>query len=104
MLTQQEIVNISKYIYEKQVMQVAEGLTKVYSYTQALTSNKVPVVVTGLGKDFIARKAAEKIGVDAIVDLGALMQNDAAVATPAFGVTLMVASKLEGEIVKWMPQ
>jgi hypothetical protein len=26
------------------------------------------------------------------------------VATPAFGVTLMVASKLEGEIVKWMPQ
>ncbi len=104
MLTQQEIVNISKYIYEKQVMQVAEGLTKVYSYTQALTSSKVPVVVTGLGKDFIARKVAEKIGVDAIIDLGALMQNDAAVATPAFGVALMVASKLEGEIVKWMPQ
>ncbi|MCJ7794036.1 H4MPT-linked C1 transfer pathway protein, partial [Candidatus Bathyarchaeota archaeon] len=104
MLTQQEIVNIAKYIYDKQVIQVAEGLTKVYSYTKALTSSKVPVVVTGLGKDFIARKAAEKIGVDAIVDLGALMQNDAVVATPAFGVALMTASELEGEIIKWMPQ
>ena len=104
MLTQQEIVNIAKYIYEKQVMQVAEGLTKVYSYTKALTSSKVPVVVTSLGKDFIARKAAEKIGVDAIVDLGALMQNDAVLATPAFGVALMTASELEGEIIKWMPQ
>lgn len=104
MLTQQEIVNIAKYIYEKQVMKVAEGLTKVYSYAKALTSNKVPVVVTGLGKDFIARKAAEKIGIDDIVDLGTLMQNDAAVATPAFGVALMTASKLEGEIVKWASQ
>ena len=64
MLTQQEIIDMAKYIYDKQVLQVAEGLSKVYSYTKNLTSNKVPVVVTGLGKDFIARKAAEKIGVE----------------------------------------
>jgi hypothetical protein len=64
-----------------------------------LASNEVSVVVTGLGKDFIARKAAEKIGVKAIVDLETLMQTDAVVATPAFGVALMIASKLEGEIV-----
>ena len=101
MLTQQEIINMAKYIYDKQVLQVAEGLNKVYSYTKKLTSNEVPVVVTGLGKDFIAKKAAEKIGVKAIVDLETLMQTDAVVATPAFGVALMTASKLEGEIVKW---
>ena len=101
MLTQQEIINMAKYIYDKQVLQVAEGLNKVYSYTKKLASNEVPVVVTGLGKDFIARKAAEKIGVKAIVDLETLMQTDAVVATPAFGVALMTAIKLEGEIVKW---
>ena len=74
MLTQQEIISLAKYIYDKQVLQVAEGLTKVYSYTKKLSSNEVPVVVTGLGKDFIAKKAAEKIGAKAI-DLGNVNAN-----------------------------
>ena len=97
-------MGIASYIYDQQVMQVAEGLSKVYSYTKKLTSNNVPVVVTGLGKDFLARKAAEKIGVDDIIDIATFMQNKIAMATPAFGVALMAASKLEGENVRWMPQ
>src|SRR5208283_5417603 len=48
MLTQQEIINMAKHIYDKQVLQVAEALSKVYSYTKTLTSNEVSVVVTGL--------------------------------------------------------
>jgi probable H4MPT-linked C1 transfer pathway protein len=104
MLTQREIIDMAKYIYEKQIMQVAEGLNKAYSYMKTLTSNKVTVVVTGLGKDFIARKAAEKIGADAIVDLGTMIQSNATLATPAFGVALMTACKLEGEIIKWTPR
>jgi probable H4MPT-linked C1 transfer pathway protein len=100
MLTQQEIVNMAKYIYDKQIGQVAEGLTKVYSNMKLQASGKVPVVVTGLGKNFISRKAAESIKVDEIIDLGTLMQDEAVVATPAFGVALMTASKLEGEIIK----
>ena len=95
---------MAKYIYDKQVLQVAEGLSKVYSYTKKLASNEVPVVVTGLGKDFIARKAAEKIGVKYIVDLATLMPSDAAIATPAFAVALMTASKLEGGNIEWTRQ
>jgi probable H4MPT-linked C1 transfer pathway protein len=104
MLTRQEIIDMAKYIYDKQVQQVSEGLTKVYSYTEKLSAQKVPIIVTGLGKDFIARKAAEKIGADPIVDLGVFTQNSVAMATPAFGVALMAASKLEGETIRWMPQ
>ena len=63
---------MAKYIYDKQVMQVAEGLDKVYDYVKRAEQKEVPVVVTGLGKDFIARKAAEKIGAESIVDLGTL--------------------------------
>ena len=103
MLTKQEIVNITRYIYNKQVLQVAEGLNKVYSKTKVLKSTEVPVVVTGLGKDFIARKAAEKIGAKPIVDLGTLLPSDVALAIPAFGVALMTANKLEGAI-KWTEQ
>ena len=73
MLTQQEIINIAQYIYDRQIQQIAEGLTKVYSYTKSLVSGNVPVVVTGLGKNFLARKAAKELGVDAIVDLGTLL-------------------------------
>jgi probable H4MPT-linked C1 transfer pathway protein len=100
MLTRQEIINMAQFIYDKQIRQVAAGLTKVYAHTKSLTSNKVPVVVTGLGKNFIARKAAETLCVDTIVDLGTLLQGEVVLATPAFGVALMTANKLEGEIIK----
>jgi uncharacterized hydantoinase/oxoprolinase family protein len=92
---------MAKHIYEKQVLQVAEGLSKVYSYTKTLTSNEVPVVVTGLGKDFIARKAAEKIGADSIIDLGTFLPKEVSMATPAFAVALMTAAKIEGETIGW---
>jgi uncharacterized hydantoinase/oxoprolinase family protein len=97
MLTQNEIISIAKYVYDEQITQVSESLSKVYSYAKSLTSNLLPIVVTGLGKDFIARKASEKIDADEIIDLGTLIQNCAVMATPAFGVALMAAQKLKGE-------
>ena len=102
LLTKQEIICMASYIYDRQIGQIAEGLSKVYSYTKKLTSNIVPVVVTGLGKNFLAAKAAKKVGVDKIVDLANLIPNNAVMATPAFGVALMVASNLEGESVRWI--
>lgn len=103
MLTKKEITCMARYIYERQVIQIVEGLSKVHLYTKKLTSNKVPVVVTGIGKDFLSKKAAEKVGVDNIIDIATFMPNKLAIATPAFGVALMTASKLEGETVRWMP-
>ncbi len=94
MLTPYEIVAVAKHIYDKQVMQVAEGFAKVYAYVKEQAAKEVPVVVTGLGKDFIARKAAEEIGVGSIVDLATLTPFDVSIATPAFAVALMAANKL----------
>jgi (4-(4-[2-(gamma-L-glutamylamino)ethyl]phenoxymethyl)furan-2-yl)methanamine synthase len=101
MLTQQEIASLAKYIYNQQIQQVADALSKVLREVEAQASRKIPVVVTGLGKDFIARAAAEKNGVEMIIDLAMIIQDDAAYATPAFGVALMTASKLEGETIQW---
>jgi probable H4MPT-linked C1 transfer pathway protein len=114
MLTEKEIVQIARYVYERQVEQVADGLKQVYSRVKSLTTAKVPVVVTGIGKTLIAEAAARKVGVDAVVDLEKLCLGDAFVygtplgplarggvvkASPAFGVALMAASKLEGRLV-----
>lgn len=101
MLSKQEIIDLANYIYERQVNQVAESLAKVYAYVKATVAHEVPVVVTGLGRDFLARKAAEKIHASSVVDLGSLMPPETAVATPAFAVALMAVEKMEGEPISW---
>ncbi|HLN89514.1 MAG TPA: hydantoinase/oxoprolinase family protein, partial [Candidatus Binatia bacterium] len=100
MLTKQEIVNVAQYVYNKQIRQIADGLIESYTCTKSLTSGKVPVVIAGLGKDFLARRAAESLAVDAIIDLGTLLPKKAVLATPAFGVALMTANNLEGKNAK----
>lgn len=115
MLTEEEVVQIARYVYGKQVEQVAEGLRQVYARVRSLTTEKVPAVVTGMGKDFIARIAAQKIGVAEVFDLEKLCLGDAFVyrphekeqdrmvnASPAVGVALMTSRKLEGRNMKWM--
>jgi probable H4MPT-linked C1 transfer pathway protein len=103
MLTQQEIVQMARYIYTRQVDQVAEGLDQVYTRVRKATNSRAPVVITGLGKDFVAKIAAKKVGVDEIIDLSELTRSKAVISSPAVGVALMVASKLEGRLVKWKP-
>jgi probable H4MPT-linked C1 transfer pathway protein len=114
MLTEAEIVQIARYVHDKQIEQVVAGLKQVYSRVKSLAAAKASVVVTGLGKAFIAEVAARKLGVDEIIDLEKLCLGDAFVygtsqsplvckgvvkASPAFGVALMAASKLEGRLV-----
>jgi probable H4MPT-linked C1 transfer pathway protein len=104
MLTEQEILDMATYIHERQVKQIADGLSQVYSRATSIAGEAVPIVVTGLGRDFLARKAAENMGAEEIMSLGELVGNAAAsVASPAVGVALMTASKVEGATAKWMP-
>ncbi len=97
MLTEKELAAIAGYIYEKQIQQVTAGLNQVYKLTKKAASTKVPVLVAGLGKDFLARKAAEKVGVDVIMDLGEMLPKGLSLAVPAVGVALMAAKRVEEE-------
>jgi (4-(4-[2-(gamma-L-glutamylamino)ethyl]phenoxymethyl)furan-2-yl)methanamine synthase len=102
MLTKKEIVEMAKYVYAKQLEQVAEGLTKVYNKIKPNATTPVPVVVTGLGKNFLAKTAAEKVGADKIVDLGTLLWQSFVISTPAVGVGLMAAEKIGGKQIQWI--
>ncbi|MCW3983007.1 MAG: H4MPT-linked C1 transfer pathway protein [Candidatus Bathyarchaeota archaeon] len=101
MLTESEIKEMARYIYQQQLKQITEGLSRVYKFTKTLTPNEVPIVVTGLGKDFLARKAAQNAGADAIIDLESLLPKQAVLATPAVGVALMALTKYTGEPIRW---
>ena len=103
MLTEQEIVQIAKYVYNMQIEQIAGGLSQVYARVKSHTKAKIVAVITGLGKDFLARNAAQQVGINEIIDFSELVQSDIASVSPAVGVALMAASKLEGRTVKWKP-
>ena len=102
MLTEEEIVKIAKYIYERQKDQVAEALRQVYnSIVTSVKPTEVQVIVTGLGRNFLAREAAKKVGFEKIVDLSELVSTDIATVSTAVGVAWMTACKLEGRTVQW---
>ncbi|MDR2707806.1 MAG: H4MPT-linked C1 transfer pathway protein [Nitrososphaerota archaeon] len=98
MLTEEELLEIAGYIYEKQVQQIAKGLSQVYKRIKDVATTKVPILTAGLGKDFLAKKAAEQIkAVDPIMDLGKLLPEKVSLAVPAVGVALMTAKQWEPE-------
>jgi len=100
MLTEQEIVDIAKFVYDKQVEQITGGLEQVYKRIKQSLQEK-RVVVTGLGRTFLARKAPENAGFKEIIDMEEHLGADAAVVSPSVGVALMLAAKLEGKTVRW---
>jgi len=100
MLNEQEIVVMAKFVYERQVEQISAGLKHVYERKQSIQGEKM-AVVTGLGRNFLARKAAEKVGFKQIIDMKELVGAEAAIVSPSIGVALMVATGLEGKTVKW---
>lgn len=101
MLSEKETLEIAAYVYEQQIDQIANGLTQVYKEQKPNAKRKVPAVVTGLGKDFLAKKAAEKAGIAKIIDIDELLPKGAALASPAAGVAFMAATGLEGRRLEW---
>jgi len=93
---------MAQYVYEKQVEQIATGLRQVRGRVEKRGAKKVAAVVTGLGRNFLARKAALQAGFAEVVDFGELVGGDVARVSTAFAVALMGASWLEGRFVCWM--
>lgn len=102
MLSEQEIMQFAMYIYDQQVRQVMEGLKQVYNRIKPHAKAKIKAVVAGLGKNFLAKKAAQLAGINEVVDLNELIKGDVATVSPAAGVALMAATKLEGRALQWM--
>jgi len=100
MLTEQEIRDMAKFVYDRQVEQISGGLKQVHERIKPSLQEKT-VVVTGIGRNFLARKAAENTGFKVIIDLKEQLGADAAVVSPSVGVALMLATRLEGKTVKW---
>jgi probable H4MPT-linked C1 transfer pathway protein len=102
MLAEAEIVKIAEYVYERQKDQIVKALRQVYnSIETSVKATEIQVVVTGLGRNFLAREAAKKVGFEKIIDLSELVGTDIATVSTSVGVAWMTASNLEGRTVQW---
>jgi uncharacterized hydantoinase/oxoprolinase family protein len=101
MLGEQEIVQLAQYVCGKQVEQIAEGLNQVYVQVKELANTEISAVVTGLGRNFLGRKAAQRVGIQQIIDLNDLVKAEIAPVATAVAIALMVANKLDGRITRW---
>ena len=88
MLSMDEIVEMSKYIHQKQVEQIADGLKQVVE-TQKLDL----IVTTGLGKDILDKKAAELLGLE-VKSMGDILTHDECTVAPAVGTAVMMRKYL----------
>ncbi|MBS7618317.1 H4MPT-linked C1 transfer pathway protein, partial [Candidatus Bathyarchaeota archaeon] len=59
MLNHSEITDMARYIYERQVEQISQALTQVYLRVSRQVMDNIPVVVTGMGRKFLSKRAAE---------------------------------------------
>jgi len=101
MLSEQEIVAMAQYVYEMQIEQIATGLRQVRGRIDK-REKKIAVVVTGLGRNFLARKAALNAGFSEIVDFGDLVGVDVTRVSTAFAVALIGASHIERRAICWL--
>ncbi len=100
MLSEEELVQIAKYIYQKQVEQITDGLMQVCK--NIINSKaKLQVVVTGLGRNFLAKEAALKAGLETVIDLDDLLPGNTAQVSSAVGLALMLANRIGGKMIQW---
>ncbi len=94
MLNKKEIIKICEYVYKKQLEQIIQAIRRVLGrLKQEAGKEKLPVVVTGMGKKFLAEEAAKRVGVRRIIDLEKIVCWEASLCTPAYGLALMVLEK-----------
>lgn len=88
MLSMDEIVEMSEFIHQKQVEQIADGLKQVVE-----TQNLDLIVVTGLGKDILDKPAAEMLNLE-VKSMGDILTDEECVVAPAVGTAVMMEKYL----------
>ena len=84
MLSEDEIIEMAKFIHQKQIEQIADGLKQVHE-TQRLDL----IITTGLGKDILDKPAAELLGLE-VKSMGDILTDEQCVVAPAVGTAVMM--------------
>ncbi|MHA1265735.1 MAG: hydantoinase/oxoprolinase family protein [Candidatus Helarchaeota archaeon] len=94
LISKDQLYSIAQFLYTRQLDHILHGLQKVLKNHPTLKLTD-PVVVTGLGRNFLAKKAAETLGFHRIIDLDAELGKEGAIAAPAAAITFLALDKLK---------
>ncbi|MGQ9719148.1 MAG: hydantoinase/oxoprolinase family protein [Nitrososphaerales archaeon] len=101
MLKEDEIIAMANYVYRKQLNKIADGIIQVYDVVRASFKNELSLVVTGIGREFLGIKAAERLRFKNICDLAQIIGKDASVANPSVALALMLSYEQGAREIKW---
>lgn len=101
MLTREEIYELARQTYDAQLQEICSGLEQVIS-DGGLSKETTPIVATGLGRTFLAERAAHLSGFRTVLDLGEVTGlGSSAKFAPAVGLSLMALTHTSGRELKW---
>lgn len=83
-LTSNDIEEVCRYVYDLQVQQICEGLNKV-----SKRENLDLVITTGIGKDILGLKSAEKLNLK-VKSMNEFLTDEECVVAPAIGTVILV--------------
>jgi probable H4MPT-linked C1 transfer pathway protein len=91
-LTEAKIVVLARDIYEAQIRAISEGIKQVARRVRisGTTKKKCPVTVAGLGRNFLAAKAARKVGFTKILDLGNILGHQGCTTAPSAAAAILL--------------
>ncbi len=84
MLSEEDIIKISKFIHKAQVAQIADGLNQVVR-----KQNIDLIITTGLGKDILAGEAGKLLDLD-VKSMTEYLTDEECVVAPAVGSAIMM--------------
>ena len=100
MLTGCEIKEMASYIYSKQVDKIRIGLEKVTRGFSIKKRKTLPIVVTGLGGQFLGAEAASRVGFRKTFHLGSIIGVKNPQVIAAFSTAIQAAAS-RGENIQW---
>ena len=96
-----EIIEMARYIYEKQVFKIFEAIMQIRSWlaSQGIDLNKFTVITAGIG-EYLAAEASRRSGFRKIISINELVGSRIASVLPAYASALMVIDKVisHGEV------
>lgn len=92
-LTPAEIDAIARYIYNRQVEQISQGIAQVVSGLGE--HRELPLLPLGLGA-FLAQEAGRRLGLR-VLDFDPSWDRDASIAAPSWAVANLLAQQLTGD-------
>lgn len=87
------ILNIARYLHDKQIIMVKDAISKVLKAIERLHDIKreeVTCFVTGLGENVLARPAAELAGLKHVKNLSSMLDFDSSVVSSSLGALFML--------------